>query len=407
MKGQTMAPDELYRYGSPAVVRVLVKDAQRKPLGFGSGFFVSNDGLVVTNYHVIEGANAASVYADGATEVPVDCVVASDPNYDLVLLRVRAQPKQYLAVSDEAPPAVGSKVYAIGCPEGLTNTLNEGLVSALRGTRDGVPIIQTTAAISHGSSGGPLLSADGRVVGVTSAGLRDGQNLNFAVPAERVRSLLKMKPMAMSITAAAGDASTFLARANEYWNKGQEEEAVEAFETVVRMDPTGKDGTAARKALVHVYLDVIGARHLVARRYDLALAAFKSVIVLDSANPQAHAGIARSYSGLKRHPDAIKAAGAAIALSPRDPDLQVLLGDTYTAAGRYDEAKTAYFAALQLNPNSTHAYYAMGVSSKKRGQTADALKWWRCAMRLDAGGKDTWCSLARQETAKLQGQGGK
>ena len=121
-----------------------------------------------------------------------------------------------------------------------------------------MPIIQTTAAISHGSSGGPLLSSDGRVVGVTSAGLRDGQNLNFAVPAERVRSLLKMKPMTMSITAAAGDASTFLARANQYWNKGQEEEAVEAFETAVRMDPTGKDGTAARKALVHVYLDVIG-----------------------------------------------------------------------------------------------------------------------------------------------------
>jgi Flp pilus assembly protein TadD len=405
MKGQTMAPDELYRYAAPAVVRVLVKDARGKPLGFGSGFFVSTDGLVVTNFHVIEGANAASVSAGGATDVPVECVIASDRDSDLVLLRVRARPKQYLALSDEAPPAVGSKVYAIGCPEGLTNTLSEGLVSGLRGTRAGVPIIQTNAAISHGSSGGPLLSPDGRVVGVTSAGLQDGQNLNFAIPAERVRALLKMKPMAMSITAVAGDAATFLARANEYSKKGQEAEAVEALETAIRMDPTGKDGTAARKTLVHVYLDVIGTRHLVARRYDLALAAFKSVIILDAANAQAHAGIATSCSALARHPEAIQAAGAAVALSPRDPDLRVLLGDTYATAGRYDEAKTAYFAALQLNPESTHAYYAMGISSKKRGQTAEALKWLGCAIRLDPNGNTPYGRVAKRELESLGGSG--
>lgn len=181
---------ELFESVSPAVVRVVAEGSSR---GFGTGFFISADGLLVTNYHVVEEADWAAIVDGSNAELPVEGIVAANPSVDLVILKVDVISTPYISLSsDDSPPKVGTHVYAIGNPLGLTNSLSEGLVS---GVRD-VPklcAIQTTAAISPGSSGGPLLTKDGRVVGVTTAYLVTGQNLNFAVSAKHVKSLLETR----------------------------------------------------------------------------------------------------------------------------------------------------------------------------------------------------------------------
>jgi len=205
LQTKTMDPADLFRAASPAVVRVEVCDRDFRPTGQGSGFLVSEDGLVVTNYHVIEDAQLATVLLSNELRCIVEGVVAWDRSADLALLKIQGKKLPCLEVSSPALrrsssgpseasvqplPEIGAKVYAIGSPKGLTNTLSEGLVSGHREIRLGLQAIQTTAAISPGSSGGPLLTADGKVAGVTTLFLQGGQNLNFAVPADRVAKLI-------------------------------------------------------------------------------------------------------------------------------------------------------------------------------------------------------------------------
>jgi len=193
LQTKAMDPAELFRAASPAVVRVEVYDRDFHPSGQGSGFLVSDDGLVVTNYHVIENAQFATILLSNELKCLVEGVVAWDRSADLALLKIQGKKLSCLDTLARDLPDIGAKVYAIGSPKGLTNTLSEGIVSGHREIRLGLQAIQMTAAISPGSSGGPLLTAEGKVVGVTTLFLQGGQSLNFAVPSDRVAKLIASK----------------------------------------------------------------------------------------------------------------------------------------------------------------------------------------------------------------------
>ena len=200
----SLSPDELFRFASPAVVQVLASMKNSPADSQGSGFFVSADGLLVTNFHCIQGArNARIVTADGRRFV-VKGVLAYNAKADLALLKVSGRVKTYLSLAKDRPPRVGTRVFAIGNPKGLTNTLSDGMISGLRAMAGEVHFLQTTAPISQGSSGGPLLTADGKVVGVTTATYTDGQNLNLAVPAAEVRILINGRGRLQSIADVSG-----------------------------------------------------------------------------------------------------------------------------------------------------------------------------------------------------------
>ncbi len=162
----------------------------------GSGFIIRDDGLIVTNRHVVFGARSVRVRLSDAREVPAE-VVGSDAATDLALLKVTAGHLPVLRLGSSDKVAVGDAVIAIGNPFGLGQTVTAGIVSARGRTLDADPYIdflQTDAAINHGNSGGPLLSMDGTVVGVTSVifsptGASVG--LGFAIPAETVVSVIQ------------------------------------------------------------------------------------------------------------------------------------------------------------------------------------------------------------------------
>jgi putative serine protease PepD len=165
----------------------------------GTGFVYDADGHIVTNEHVVDGANSVSVkLADGSTWKAT--VVGSDISSDLAVLKISAPMSKLtpLALADSSAVAVGDGVVAIGNPFGLDGTVTSGIVSAVDreiAAPDSTPIegaIQTDAAINHGNSGGPLLDLQGKVIGVTSqiqseSGGNDG--VGFAVPANTVRAV--------------------------------------------------------------------------------------------------------------------------------------------------------------------------------------------------------------------------
>jgi serine protease Do len=161
----------------------------------GSGFIIRGDGLIVTNRHVIVGARTVQVKLADGREVPAK-VIGADYATDIALLSVNAGPLPALRLGSSANISVGEAVIAIGNPFGLGQSVTAGIVSARGRTLEADPYIdflQTDAAINAGNSGGPLLSTDGAVVGVTSALFSPNGGsigLGFAIPAETVASVI-------------------------------------------------------------------------------------------------------------------------------------------------------------------------------------------------------------------------
>ena len=169
----------------------MVRNRDFQATGLGSGFVVTPDGLIVTNHHVVADAYFAEVQFPNGSRYLVEGIIGLDLDADLALLKIDATKLPILEMADEALPPIGTQVFAIGNPQGLTNTLSEGLVSGHRTTESGLSQIQTTAAISPGSSGGPLLNSAAQVVGITAQYMEESQSLNFVVPVEYVSRLLQ------------------------------------------------------------------------------------------------------------------------------------------------------------------------------------------------------------------------
>lgn len=166
---------EIYRLAAPSVVLIRTFDSGNVPLAIGSGFFLP-DGRLMTNAHVIAEAARIEYSVRDRDFVPVTQIAGIDEGRDLALL-VAEGPALKIALT---MPTVGEPIFAIGNPQGLTLTISDGIVSAVR-QLDDVAVIQITAPISPGSSGGPVLNTSGDVIGVASFYRIGGQNLNFAV----------------------------------------------------------------------------------------------------------------------------------------------------------------------------------------------------------------------------------
>ena len=182
---------QVYSSSQESVFLIYLNDATGSPSALGSGFLVAPH-ILVTNAHVAEAGSP--VLAVGPVRIPLK-IVNLDKSNDLATLSFVADltSKPLPLAADPITP--GEEVFAIGNPEGLEKTISQGIVSGTR-TNDGRELIQITAAISHGSSGGPVFNAKGEVIGVAVGMLEDGQNLNFAVPVKYVQQLITRKAQA-------------------------------------------------------------------------------------------------------------------------------------------------------------------------------------------------------------------
>lgn len=186
---QAKTTAEIAEEGKKATVFIVTRSKIGLEVASGSGFIVSEDGKIVTNFHVIENAYYASIkLANGDVYDEVD-VVNHDERRDIAILKIKGLKFNAVTLGNSETIKVGEKVVAIGNPEGLENTVSEGILSSTRNL-EGVNMLQITAPISHGSSGGPLFDSKGNVIGITSATFTEGQNLNFAIPIDYVKPLI-------------------------------------------------------------------------------------------------------------------------------------------------------------------------------------------------------------------------
>jgi S1-C subfamily serine protease len=167
--------------------------------GQGSGFILDKAGHVLTNYHVVEGANRGIEVMLSNKHRYAAKVVGTDKVHDLALLQIDAPNLEPVTLADSSGLAVGQKVYAIGNPFGLAGTMTRGIISSIRSIKgsEGAPIedaIQTDAAINPGNSGGPLLNSRGEVIGINtmiaSNGAEQSSGIGFAIPINTAKAVL-------------------------------------------------------------------------------------------------------------------------------------------------------------------------------------------------------------------------
>ncbi len=156
----------------------------------GTAFVVDSSGLLVTNFHVIANNKSITVKTAGGDRYRDAKLVAVDRAHDLAVISVESEGLTAVKLADGSELKIGSDVIVIGNPRGLEQTVTEGIISATRQV-GGIDVIQMSAAISSGSSGSPVFTADGTILGVATFKRVDGESLNFAIPSKHIEDLIK------------------------------------------------------------------------------------------------------------------------------------------------------------------------------------------------------------------------
>jgi S1-C subfamily serine protease len=186
-----LATADLVEKAKPAIVVIHTSDG--KGYGAATGFIVAENGVIVTNFHVIRGAGSASIKCANGVVFDEVTVRAVDEERDLAILEVPGSKLPTVSLAGPETPRIGSRAVVIGNPLGVLEwSVSVGVISAVR-TEDGLTLIQSDVAANPGNSGGPLLDEAGRVAGVVTAKIVRAEGLTFAVPAKYVRELLVKK----------------------------------------------------------------------------------------------------------------------------------------------------------------------------------------------------------------------
>ena len=184
---------EIARKSSPAIV--LVAAALRNGQKIGSGFLISPDGVIATNFHILQNSVKAGIKLKDGRIFNNVRLLASDPLKNLALLKIDAHGLAYLPLGDSNHVQVGERLISIANPLGLQATVSDGLMSAIRPIAPSFKVFQITAPVSSGSSGGPLLNLRGEAIGITTGTYPNAQNINFAIPINYLKRLLPQSTM--------------------------------------------------------------------------------------------------------------------------------------------------------------------------------------------------------------------
>lgn len=195
---QIFASTDVVNKVFPATVLITAEDKNGQPQSLGSGFLITPN-IIATNYHVIENSHSGFVkFVNKDNIYEIEGVVGYDVAYDLALIKVGINDGTPLQLKSPSVD-IGEKVFAIGNPLGLEGTISDGIVSGLR-EFDKFSVLQISAPISPGNSGGPVVNEKGEVIGVATFTFSEGQNINFAIPVKYLKNLLENQISQVSLS---------------------------------------------------------------------------------------------------------------------------------------------------------------------------------------------------------------
>lgn len=183
-----MTASQIVKKYSSSVVTIIALDENDQPVSLGSGFFVNENGEIATNHHVLEGSVKAIIKTIKGEKGEILEIIKADLDLDLIIAKTSLKNTKPILIGDSDKITVGEDIVAIGNPAGLEGTVSKGIISGIR-QAEGIKFVQITAPISPGSSGGPVINLAGEVIGIATSYIDAGQNLNFAMPVNYLKSL--------------------------------------------------------------------------------------------------------------------------------------------------------------------------------------------------------------------------
>lgn len=364
----------------PAVVKIVIYDMNNTITGIGSGFFVDNKGHLITNYHVLQGAFSADVIAHDGSKYPIDLIVAEHRHSDLLKVKVNIPEMliRQLEITDKLP-SIAEQVLVVGSPLGLEQSVSEGIVSAIRELPNFGKFFQTTAPISPGSSGSPVVNMLGDVVGVISFQSAFGQNLNFAIAGKNV---LNLENMAVSKTLVEwtyrnSDQKQKLAedlcrKGFNFAISGEYKKALTFYRDATKEDP---DDINTWYGLSQCYIGL--------GQHEEAIDTYQEALRIHSKDSVLHYNLGNYYNRLGKHKEAVREYKQALRLDPNSAPIYEKLGLTYSKLGIYKKAIEAHNNAIRINPGNIISHYNLGLAHEKQGNLRSAIRAYNIAVKLN------------------------
>lgn len=415
-----LTPSQVFKKVKGSVVVVKSLNAEGKATMQGSGVKLPS-GRIITNFHVVKEGSSFLV-GQGDHFVPAS-IYAADAQKDLCLLEAPSLKVRNIILGRASSLKVGATVYAVGSPEGLELSLSHGLVSQLHGAAP--PIIQTTAAISHGSSGGGLFNSKGHLVGITTSSYEAGQNLNFALPIEWAEQLKPGTPpvsaapsegewlthsMKLSddkkwtelliwsqkwVRAREGDPLAWENLANAYYWLNRYNEAVDASRQAVKLDPNSSSAwlTLSLSAgfLNHREEKDEADRHFQRAFKQQQMDRTKEIEKEDRQREWFEKSSSLSRGG--KWPEMIGLYQQWAAECKDDPNPWEFLGLGYLEHNQVNEALKTYLEGIRIFPNEKDLWAGLGKTYDKLNRPNDAIEAYRNVVVLWPEYTSAWFEL--------------
>jgi tetratricopeptide (TPR) repeat protein len=367
--------DKIFKENNKAVVVIETFDKEGKPLSQGSGFIVRENGAIVTNYHVISNAEDIKVKV-GDKVLEVEGLLHIDKENDVVILKAKGKDLQSVKIGDIEKLSVGEKVYVISSPQGLKNTISDGILSGIRNIDSQRKILQITAPVSEGSSGGPVFNKDGEVIGIATFIIKEAQNISFAIPVNLIRGKFSGQEVILlektTIKDFTGTAEYWFYRGVAYGNSGMLKEAINAYEHAIRIVPNFANAYF-NLGVIYDKLDL----------HNEAIDAYKQAIRIKPDHAEAYYNLGFSYQKLSRFEEAAKAYKETIKINPDNSEAHNNLGLIYGILGMPEESFDAFKQAVRIRPDNAQAHYNIGLYYTVSGNRGSALEEYKILKDLD------------------------
>ena len=376
-----------------AVVTILNYNIDGKPINQASGFFINEDGHVITNYHVMKHAFRAKVKTHDGEELPVKLVLAANEITDLIKLSVDTDEKPCgFAQITGVLPKKDQEIIVIGSPNGEHN-VSRGHVLAIQNIPSIGNLLQISIPSVPGASGSPVFNMSGQVIGIHTFGVRE-YDLNFAACGE---DALKLKPQGKPLSEWASAISykekdytwNLYNRGHSFLRRKDYDKALECFINV----------NAARPGNAKAYF-YAGYCNSQLGRHEESIKSYEQMIKIEPVNAEDHLnhGLAYlnlgiTYAKVGRNQDAIESLTKAIGMTPVEADVCYNLGVVYGKSGDRAEAIKAYSKAISLRPDHTGGLLNLGVAYGKAGRYQDAVDLFNKVIHIDPDNADAYFNL--------------
>jgi tetratricopeptide (TPR) repeat protein len=409
---QKLEADQIYDKFKDAVVVIISYGFDGKPLAQGSGVIINDSGYVVTNFHNFENAEKIEAIHFGK-KYNADNIIGADIVRDLLVIKLKGNKFQSLERADLRKIRVGQKVYTIGTPQGLENTLSECIISRIGYTPQfDRNLIQITAPITHGSSGGAVLNEKGELIGISSYGLGEA-NINFAIPIDELENIdiisysnnralnliniyyrginayhasyyeISINYLKNFISIDSSYTQVYYQIGLSYEGLEEADSAIVYFKHSISKNP---QFALAYGEIGYVYLFL--GEYLTAEKYLI------KAITMDSTLASAYNNLGALYIKLEEYDKAIFNLEKAININPFYESAYMNIAVVYKRLNDTDKAITYVNNALIINPNSELSYYNLGSIYQRKGDYYTARDNYLIAIKIDNNFLSAYVDLA-------------